>query len=107
MKALIGTLRKETIVGVTCWELRSHLFKALVLPTFTYGPKIWGVGFKISHWKVSEKGVKMDMMPHIKVRSSTTYYLLLAGFGELCIQLYDLKLTMSFHQWLAHIPPFG
>ena len=25
---------KETIVGVTCWELESHLFKALVLQTF-------------------------------------------------------------------------
>ena len=42
MKALMGTLRNETIFGVTCWELKSHLFKALVLPTFTYGTEIWG-----------------------------------------------------------------
>jgi hypothetical protein len=37
MKTLMGTLRKEAIVKVTCWELKSHLFKGLVLPTFTYG----------------------------------------------------------------------
>ena len=35
MKALIVTLRKEVIVEVTCWELKSYLFKALVLPIFT------------------------------------------------------------------------
>ena len=40
MKALIDTLRKEAVVGVTCWELKSHLFKGLVLPTFTYGTYI-------------------------------------------------------------------
>ena len=34
MKALMGTLRKEPVVGVTCCELKSHLFKALALPTF-------------------------------------------------------------------------
>lgn len=33
MKALIATLRKEVVVGVTCWELKPHLFNALVLPT--------------------------------------------------------------------------
>ena len=32
MEVLMRTLRKETVVGVTCWELKSHLFKALVLP---------------------------------------------------------------------------
>ena len=37
MKGLMGTLRKEAVVGVTSWELKSHLFKALVLPTFMYG----------------------------------------------------------------------
>ena len=37
MKALMGTLRKEAVVGVKCWELKSHLFKAFVLPTFIYG----------------------------------------------------------------------
>ena len=42
MKALMRTLRKEAVVGVTCWKLKSHLLKALVLPTFTYGIKIWG-----------------------------------------------------------------
>ena len=72
MKALMGTLRKEAIVGVTCWELKSHLFKALVLPTFTYGTEIWGGDLKNSHWKVFEKGMKIHMMSHVKVCSSTT-----------------------------------
>jgi hypothetical protein len=36
MKALMETLRKEAVVGVTCWELKSELFKALVFPTFTH-----------------------------------------------------------------------
>ena len=37
MKASMDTLRKEVEVGVTCWELKFHLFKALVLPTFIHG----------------------------------------------------------------------
>ena len=36
MKALTGNLQKA-LVGVTCWEPKSHLFNALVLPTLTYG----------------------------------------------------------------------
>ena len=32
MMALMATLRKEAVVQLTCWELTSHLFKALVLP---------------------------------------------------------------------------
>jgi hypothetical protein len=40
MKALMSTLRKEVVVGITCWELKSHIFKALVLSTFTYALKI-------------------------------------------------------------------
>ena len=80
MKAMMGTLRKEAVVNATCWELKSHLFKALVLPTFTYGIEIWGGNLKNSHWKVFEKGMKMYMMSHIKVRSSTTYHILLVEF---------------------------
>ena len=45
----------------------------------------------------------MHMMSHIKVRSSTTYYILLVEFGELPIELYALKLTLQ--QWLAHLSP--
>jgi len=104
MKALIATLRKEAVVGVTCWELESHLFKALVLPTFTYGTKLWGGDLKNSHWKVFEKDMKIHMMSHVKVRSSTTYHILLAEFGELPMELYALKLTMGFQQRLAHLP---
>lgn len=36
----MGNLRKEGVVGVTFWELESHVPKALVLPTFTYGTEI-------------------------------------------------------------------
>ena len=50
MKALMCKLRKEAVVGVTCWEVKSHLFKALVLLTFTYG-----TNFFFSHWKVSRR----------------------------------------------------
>ena len=49
MKALMGTLRKEGVVNVTCWELKFHPFKALVLPTFTYGTEFWGVDLKNFH----------------------------------------------------------
>jgi hypothetical protein len=59
MKTLMGTLRKEAIVRVTCWELKSHPFKGLVLLTFTYGTKTWGGDLKNSHWKVFEKGMKI------------------------------------------------
>jgi hypothetical protein len=33
---------KKAEVGVTCWELKFHLFKALVVPTFPYGAEICG-----------------------------------------------------------------
>lgn len=36
MKALMATLRKEVIIEVTCWELKSHFFKASVFLIFTY-----------------------------------------------------------------------
>ena len=107
MKALMGTLMKEVVVGVNCRELKSHLFKALVLPTSTYGIENWGGDLKYSHWKVFKKGMKMDMMSHVKVLSLITYHILLAKFGKLPIELYTLKLTMSFQQWLAHLFPLG
>jgi hypothetical protein len=49
MKALKSTLRKEVVVGATRWELKSHLLKALVLPTFIYGIDILGGDLKNSH----------------------------------------------------------
>jgi hypothetical protein len=60
MKGLMGTVRKETVVGVKNWELESYLFKALVLPTFMYGIEIWGGDLKKSHRKVFEKGTKIS-----------------------------------------------
>ena len=55
-ESLLSTLRKEEIVGVTCWELKSHLFKAKMLSTFTYGTEIWGGDLKNSHRKVFREG---------------------------------------------------
>ena len=69
MKTWMVTLRKEATTGVTCWELKSHQFKALVLPTFTYGTKIRGGDLENSHWKVFKKCLKMHMMSHAKVHS--------------------------------------
>jgi hypothetical protein len=42
--------------------------------------------------------MKMHMMSHGKVRSSTTYHILLAEFEEFPIELHALKLNMSFQQ---------
>jgi hypothetical protein len=47
MKTPVGSLKEKIIVGVTCWVLKSHLFKALVLPSFTYGIEICGGNLKI------------------------------------------------------------
>ena len=49
------------VAGVKCWELESHLFNALVLPTFLYGTEIWRGKLKNSHRKVFEKGMKMHI----------------------------------------------
>ena len=43
------TSMKESEVKVTCWELKSHLFKALMLPSFMHGTEIWGGDLKNSH----------------------------------------------------------
>ena len=102
-ESLDGTLRKETVVGVTCWELKAHLFKVVVLPTFTYGTKIWGGDLKNTLWKVFEKGIKIHMIPHIKVCSSTTYYILLVEFGEIPIALYTFK--ANFESSTMACPP--
>ena len=44
------------------------------------------------------------MMSHVKVCSLTTYHILLVEFGELPMELYALKLTISFQQEVAHLP---
>ena len=36
MKGLMGTFWKGAVVNITCWDFKSHLFKALVLPTIMY-----------------------------------------------------------------------
>jgi hypothetical protein len=76
-----------------------------VLPTLTYGIEIWEGNLKNSHWKVFKKGMKMEMMFQVKVRTLTTYHILLVEFGELSIEFYALKLTMGFQQWHGHLSP--
>ena len=72
-------------------ELKSHLLKALVLLTFTYGG-----GDLNSHWKVFEKGMKIHVMSRVKVRFLTTYHILWVEFGELPMELYTLKANYEF-----------
>ena len=47
-------------------------FKALVLSISTYGTENWGDDLESSHWKVIEEDMKLYMMFHSQVRSSTT-----------------------------------
>jgi hypothetical protein len=101
MKALMATLKNESVIEVTCWELKFHLFKALVLQTFTNGIEIWGGNFSS---KIFEKGMKIHMMSHIKMRSFITYYIMLTEFGEPPMDVYAHKLTTSFQEQFAHLP---
>lgn len=48
-------------------------------------------GAQFAPWNLT-----LSLMSHVKVRSLTTYHILLAEFGERPIQLYALKLTMGF-----------
>ena len=50
--------------------------------------------------------MKMHMIFRIKVRSLTTYNVLLAEFGEPPQGLYACKFAMGFQQWLAHLPSY-
>jgi hypothetical protein len=68
-----------------------------MLPTFTYGIEMGRQLDKLSLQGIN-KGMKMHMMFHVKVRSSTTYNVLLVEFGEPSIELYAFKLTMGFQQ---------
>ena len=47
--------------------------------------------------------MKIHMMSHFKICSLTTYHIRLAKFEQLPMELYALKLTMSFQQHLAHL----
>jgi hypothetical protein len=47
MKALMATLRKEVMVTITCEELKSLVFKALMLPTLSYGAKYFFGGVRV------------------------------------------------------------
>ena len=95
MKVLMGISSKEAVVGVTCWECKSRLFRVLVLPTFIYGTEFWVGNLKNRHWKVFKKGMKMHVMSHVKVCSSTSYHIIPTEFRELPIESYTLNLTFN------------
>ena len=101
MKALMGTLGKEVVGAVTCWELKSHLFEALVFPTFTYGIEIWGGHLKNPHWKVFKTGMKGGY----DVSHQSLFFSFVSYFGELPMELYGLKLTTGCQQHLTHLSP--
>ena len=86
--ALMGTWRKG-VVGVSYWELKSHVFKGLVLPTFqlSHMALYFGKAIEKLSLEVFEKGMKIHMMSHIEVCSLITYHIELAKFKELPIGL--------------------
>ena len=49
--------------------------------------------------------MNMQMMSHVKVRTSTTHHILLAKFQELPIEIYALKLTIGFQHGSLIYPP--
>ena len=99
IKALMRILWKAAILGTTCWELESHLFKVLVLLTFTCATKISLVAtWKNSHWKVFEKGMKVIWCP-VKARTLITHHIVLAELKKLPMSLSSL----GFQQWLTHL----
>ena len=55
------------VVGVTCWELKSYLFKALVLPPFSYVERFGGRG---EFEKIPLEGMRIHMTTHIREGSS-------------------------------------
>jgi hypothetical protein len=77
-----------------------------VLPTFTNGNEIWGGDLKKLHWKVFEKGMHTRMWSCVKVRSLTTYHIVVQ-IWRTPIELYSLKLTMGFNNCLPTYPPLG
>ena len=60
------------------WEVKSHLFKALVLPTFIYDIWIWAGDLTTPIGRILRGGMKRHMMSHVKLHFTTTYYILLA-----------------------------
>ena len=59
---------------------QSPFFKALMLPTFTYGIEIWEGDLTNSYWKVFKKSTKMHMMSHIKMRFSKFFFYYMSYF---------------------------
>ena len=70
-ESLDGHVKEETIVGFICWELKSHLLKALVLPTCTYDTKIWENDLKNSScfWEGHEDAYDVLMSKYILPQS--------------------------------------
>jgi hypothetical protein len=72
-----------------------------VFPTFIYGIETWEGDFQNSHWKVFKKGGEDAYDVLHQLCSSTTYFLWLAEFEKLPIELHTIELTIGFQQQLA------
>ena len=72
-----------------------------------YGTESWGGNLKTSYWKVFEKGMKMQMMSHVTVRSLNSYHILLAEFEELPINYMLSSLLWAFNHGSPTYPPLG
>ena len=64
-----------------------------------------GGDLKYFHWSLFKKGMKIHIICHVKVRSPSTIYILLAKFGEVLMELYALKLTLVSNNGLPTYPP--
>ena len=106
MKALMGNSRKEAVAIVTCGELKSNLFKALVLPTFTYGIETWGGNLKNS-LECFREGNEDTQMSHVKVCSSTTYYICWPNSKNILWNYMLSSLLWAFNNGLPTYPPLG
>jgi hypothetical protein len=80
-----------------------HLFKALVLPTFTWGTEIWGGTLKNSHWKAFEKGMKIHSCQSVFFNYLSNF---VGRIWRIVVELYALKLIVGFHNdGLPTYPP--
>lgn len=105
MKANNGHFKD--ITGSRQHMLGTQLFKALVLPAFTYGTEILRGKLKKSHWKVFEKGMMMHRMSHVEMRSSITYHILLAEFKVLSMELALSNVLWASNNGSPTYPPLG
>ena len=101
----MGTLRKEAVVGVTCWEFQPIYSRLWCFPLSCMAPKFGEVTWKALIGKSPRRAWRCIWCLTSKCDLQLPIIFLLAEFGELPIELYTLKLTMGFQQQLAHLTP--